>query len=506
MQVEKQEINIGKTIFEGEIKTSADGKLIVPDVKPDILKVLQVFAEPYLCEKVIEDGKVTLNGKTKINVLYLPEGEICNVMCLDTVFDFCETIKNADFREDMTLCAVCDVEKVSYNLLNSRKIGIEANIIIDVSVLSSEKILMVSNDALEDAEKLKKTIPFTISESFGDFKFNITEDIELPQGMKVCEILKTDISISDKEYKALPEKLVLKGKLIAGILYLDENNKVSHLDYDIPFTEVFEIKNLNDDSEIEINYEIGETTSKITGENSICVSANVMPQVKVSNSEEKEVLCDCYFLNDKCNLTYETIKMQEVLCRPNFSTVLKQLLQKEEKSPDILGVYKVQAKPWISDATIQNGKIMVSGKVLMYVLYIADSTDMPVCVIKEEVPFNYSVECSEKASSDDKVILDVFCEHISYTISSKESVEVRCGLQISGKVIKIFDEKVISDVETEALERKDSGITIYFIRGDESIWDIGKNYNVRQEDILFANEIEGEVNLTKGEKLIIPIS
>ena len=56
MQVRKQNINIGKSVFEGDIKTSAEGSIIVPDINPDILKVLQVDAEALLCEKIIENG------------------------------------------------------------------------------------------------------------------------------------------------------------------------------------------------------------------------------------------------------------------------------------------------------------------------------------------------------------------------------------------------------------------------------------------------------------------
>ena len=70
MQIKKQEINVGKAVFEGEIKSGAEGSIIVPDVKPDILKVLQVDADTFLTEKTIDNGKLILKGQLSFSVIW----------------------------------------------------------------------------------------------------------------------------------------------------------------------------------------------------------------------------------------------------------------------------------------------------------------------------------------------------------------------------------------------------------------------------------------------------
>ena len=47
MEVKKQCVNLGKTVFDGQVKASCEGNIIVPDVKPDIIKVLQVEADTF---------------------------------------------------------------------------------------------------------------------------------------------------------------------------------------------------------------------------------------------------------------------------------------------------------------------------------------------------------------------------------------------------------------------------------------------------------------------------
>ena len=136
MQIKKQEANVGKAIFSGEIKSGAEGSIIVPDVKPDILKVLQVDAESFLEEKTIDNGKLILKGKVSVNVLYIPDAEGCNVQCIKGIFDFCETLKRSEFEQGMEVSASCEISRVGYKLINYRKLGTEASIVLDVNITS----------------------------------------------------------------------------------------------------------------------------------------------------------------------------------------------------------------------------------------------------------------------------------------------------------------------------------------------------------------------------------
>ena len=161
MQIKKQEINVGKAVFDGEIKSGTEGSIIVPDVKHDILKVLQVDADTFLTEKHIDNGKLILKGQVCVNVLYVPETEGERVQCIKGNFEFCETIKRAEFEQGMEVVAFCDTNKVGYKLINSRKIGIESQIVINVSVNTTDRVCFVSE--MEDPCEIK-TDNFCIKE------------------------------------------------------------------------------------------------------------------------------------------------------------------------------------------------------------------------------------------------------------------------------------------------------------------------------------------------------
>ena len=509
LEIEKQSISVVKTVYEGEIKSNADGSIIVPDSKPDILKVSEVTAEPYFTEKLIEDGKITLKGKVRINILYIPDGEEKGLKSINGSMEFCETLKRSEFKEDMTLCAFCDVDKVSYKVLNSRKIGIDTKIVISVSVFANEQKELVSGVMADNAQTKSKELKFTGKQEYDEYSFIIDEEVEFPQGKAATELLKLDACILSKECRALDGKLVIKGKLGICILYEDADRKYNHLDCEIPFTEVFDAPSLSEDADCEVSYEIRETAYELKNNSqdtsALLVKAEIAVGLRTDEESTVSVLSDCYFTDADCNFSYEKAEMQEVSEQVKFSAVIKQLLQKAEGAPDISGVYKVQAKPSITETALNDGKLFVSGKIQVCVLYLTDDDENPIASITEEVPFSYTIDCDSKLSAGSKAVLGVECEHISYTISSKDSVEIRCGLIISGEIINAFNEEIISDVTAQPKEREKNGIVVYFVKEGDSLWDIAKNYHIKTDSILSANEKEADSRLSAGEKLIIPI-
>lgn len=508
MEIEKQSINVVKTVYEGEIKSNADGSIIVPDTKPDILKVSEVTAEPYFTEKVIEDGKITLKGNVRINILYVPEGEERGLKSISGRMEFCETVKRSEFKEDMTLCAFCDVDKISYKVLNSRKIGIDTKIVISLSVFADENMEIVAEVMSENAEAKTKSLKFTGKQDYEEYTFSVDEEIEFPQGKRAEDLLKADMCVLAKESRALDGKLVLKGKLGICILYEDAERKYNHLDCEIPFTEVFDAVGLAEDQDVEVCYEIRETEYELKNgaeTSSLVVKAEIAIGLKTDEEESVEVLDDCYFTDADCDFVYEKTKMQDTCAKVHFSAVVKQLLQKAEGAPSIAGVYRVQAKPYIEETSILGGKLMVSGKILMYVLYLTDDETAPIASITEEVPFRYTIDCDGKIAEGSKADLGAECEHISYIISSKDAVEIRCGLCISGEIVDVFEENIISDVVAKPTDKDRSGIAVYFVKEGDSLWDIAKHYRTKTENILSVNGKEADAPLKKGEKLIIPL-
>ena len=509
MEIEKNSISLVRTVYEGDLRSSAEGSIIVSDTKPDVLKVVEAAAEAYLVDKQIEDGKIILSGKVRINILYIPEGEDRKLENICGCLEFCETLRRSEFKEDMTLCAVCDIDKVSYKVLNSRKIGVETKILLSVSVFANEHTEAVSAVLSDNAEAKFKELSMIAAQQYDEFEFTVDEEVEFPKGKRAEKLLKADMCLISKENRALDGKFVIKGRLGICILFCDAEGKYNHLDSEIPFTEVFDISGLTEDEECEVSVQIGETEYELVNADSetsaLRVNARVTVGVKTERTENASVMEDCYFTDSDCEFSYEEVKLQSVAEQVKFSAVLKQLLEKDAAAPDIVSVYKVQAKPYITSSEAKNGTLGVSGRVLIYVLYLTGDSENPIAALSEEVPFSYVIDCDGKLAEDNKTVLDVECGHISYVINSKDAVEVRCGLEISGKIINASDEKIISDIKTEPRKNDKHGIVVYFVKDGENLWDIARSYHIKTDSLLAANGLEAGYTPSCGEKLIIPL-
>ncbi len=508
MQIKKQEINVGKAVFEGEIKSGAEGSIIVPDVKPDILKVLQVDAETFLTEKTIDKGKLILKGQVCVNVLYVPETEGERVQCIKGCFEFCETVKRAEFEQGMEVVAFCDTSKVGYKLINSRKIGIESQIIINVAVNTAERMSFVCG--IEDPCEIK-TDNICIKESCEnkEITFKIDETVDLPC-TDATEILKSNIMIFEKDYRSITGKVILKGKVCTSLLYVTERCCYEHFDFEIPFTEVVDYEGIEEDCECDVTYEILDTELRLVDSindngKSVSVCIRVQANIRREKCAYTEYIKDCYFTDSDCDFEYNEILCEEVAKKPMFSAIEKHIIEKSENNPDISKIYTSVAKPYITSTDVQNGKIAVSGRITVYVLYISEDERCPLAGIGEEVPFSYIIECPE-ATRETDVLLNIECEHISCTINSASSVELRCGIAIKGKVIKKCQVKVISDIMAREIEAKDRAMVIYFVKENDTLWNIGKNYHVRCKDICECNQLNDGEELKIGQKIVIPIS
>ena len=134
MELKKTMINLCELCAKGTAQTMADGDVIVPDTKPDILKLLQVDSDACITDKYIENGKLVLGGKVFYKVLYIPDGDNEKIKSILTSMDFRQVVEAKNADSDANIIAKAMVERVEFNTVNSRKLRLRAVIHIDYDV------------------------------------------------------------------------------------------------------------------------------------------------------------------------------------------------------------------------------------------------------------------------------------------------------------------------------------------------------------------------------------
>ncbi|MEG1442189.1 MAG: DUF3794 domain-containing protein, partial [Oscillospiraceae bacterium] len=263
-----EQLNIGEVVSIKYGQTMTEADIIVPDIKPDILKILDISGDVCIKQHVMQNDRAYVQGVVKINILYVPDGDVVGkIKSLSTSQEFNHSIDIVGATPDMQIFAEAEGESYDFSLINSRKINVRAVVGIGVKVTKAQEV-KIATGADEDKNIQIKTEKIMISSST-DGKTEqiiIREQTELPSGKpSIGEILKMRATGVSTEVQMIDGKAIAKGQVKLAILYCaeDETESIQYLENVLPFSEVFDVPGAVEDMEGEVEYSIADVYSEI---------------------------------------------------------------------------------------------------------------------------------------------------------------------------------------------------------------------------------------------------
>ncbi|MCH5211651.1 MAG: DUF3794 domain-containing protein [Oscillospiraceae bacterium] len=507
MELKKETVRLCSTIIKGTTQAMAEGDVNVPDIKPDILKILQVDADAYITDKYIENGRLVISGRAEYKVLYVPDKENERIKSILTSMEFRQTVDANGASPDATVIADASVERVEFSAVNSRKLRLRAIIHLDYEVCRTEDHDICTGVEENTAECSMAVMTFENVSDISEHTFTLKETLEVPSGQSsIGEILKTDVKISDTEHKTVTGKIIVKGNVGICILYTDDDNEIKFIEAEVPFTEVLDAENVREDTICDIDYNVvgvmTEAEKDSDGDMRIAaIDIDISASVRGSEPVELETLEDCFIPYSGTECKKETIMLNNIVERPISQNTIREIIDFPSNAPEVGGIYNVMTNSVITKSELQHSRLICEGRIEAYVLYLTNNAENPVYSIKKDIPFSYMIEC-ENAGGEGDIELKAEVKHVSYNLNSSGELELRCLLAIDGKLTEKVEFQNITDIESADREAK-HGIVICFAREGDSLWDIAKRYAIPQDKIVKYNSIE-ENKITKGTKLFIP--
>jgi len=137
IELKKDSIKINQLVHEDFSQTLVEGDIIVPDVKPDILRILQVDGTAVINNKDVQQDKVIINGTVNFKILYAPDISDTSdlseapVKSISASSNFVHQIELKDSRPNMSAQVESDIEHIEFNVLNGRKLNVKAVVNLD---------------------------------------------------------------------------------------------------------------------------------------------------------------------------------------------------------------------------------------------------------------------------------------------------------------------------------------------------------------------------------------
>lgn len=513
VKLQKEHVKLSEVICSRTCQTTAECDIIVPDVKPDVLKVLRVSSEAVITQKNVQADKVYLQGIIRTDILYIPDGNVLGkVKSISTTSDFSHFIDAKGAKPGMNLSAEAECESAEHTLVNSRKLNIRNKINMSIKVTSvCEVDIATGIDGDEPIEVKSENLKLCNSCCDAERDIIIRERLDVPSGKPdIGEILRFSAKPVSGELRLLDGKAVVKGELKLCTLYCgtDEDSSVQCMEHTVPFTEILEIDGISENMSGEIDYTVKNIYSEICRDSDgdkriLGVEITLCANVKTSEIIECQILRDAYGLSREIKTETSSYNIEQLI-----DTVFAQTAQKEsvcvpDYLPDIHQVCDCSAVPNIENIMVENGKVAVSGYITCTVLYLTSEQDTPISGFSHVLPFSHTFDIpgiTENSMCDAKADM----EHLDYTITSPRNIEIRSIVAISLKAVNTSESQLISmiDYDPDASKMCLPSMIIYFVQKGDTLWNIAKRYRTTPDAIIANNGPEKDF-LKAGNRIYI---
>lgn len=491
--MEKQLVKINRKVLSREKEISLSLDFIVPDIKPDVVAILDSNANAYIYKEEISNERIRFDGNIDSKILYLSDsGE---TRSLSVMMDFSEIIDDELITSELRYCSSIDLLSIDAKIINERKIVVSANANIKVDFFESTEVELLSS--LNDLANLQRKEENCKIKNFigaNKSKGSIKESLECGTADSILDIVNTEIKIGKTENKVSYNKVLSKTDCEVKIIYQTENMEIKVVKANYPIMSFIEIENVQEDNLLETNINLRNMQIFLTQNelNKININLEFETCLEVYKIEEISVINDIYSLDKVIEFTKKDFEAELATenIETNFSVSENVTIEDISKIIDTQSTVRVVSKERIGESVNYNLEVNVK------FIYELDSRSG---LAVKNVSFNTITTVEE--SLEGVTEFCIFNEN--YGINNDKvscDIELRSILKNNRfKKISVLD----NIIEKEEEEKNEYSLIVYFVRPKDTIWDIAKNFKVSMQSIIDANNLENPDKINIGDRLYI---
>lgn len=512
MELIKENIEYEQLLGEQTVDNMIKEEYVIPDVQPDVKKILMVEAKPKITSKEVMQNKIFVEGKLKCNVLYLANvdenSEVFNVVYTK---DFSAYIEMSGAKPDMNCSLECDIEHIESKIINERKIAIEGIIALKAGVYKTYEFDVIRDvDSMDDVQLLKN--PSTVDKVVGmvDGEMVGQSHIQVPMDKpEIGKIINCNVMVHKGDARLQDGKVQVEAFAKVNILYKALGSKdLCSLEDDVFVSEEMEFPNIDQfmDKSTEFavdNIEYDVKADDLGEDRIVDVEALIKCQVKVMHKAEFDMIEDAYSPSKMLKMDRKDYEFNAVLGQNVNETIIRENIEIDNNIPKPVEVIMSTGNVSVADKKILEDKVAMEGLLNVNVMYKTANEDENVAVLQDEIPFTCNVDIAG-AKIDMESIVKVNLESLEANVEAG-TIAVKAVARVYARVNYTTHKEFLVDIvplEDEVVKKKAS-ITIYVAQDGDTLWKIAKKYCATVEDLIKVNDLENE-NIMAGEKLLIP--
>lgn len=502
IETAKENIRINQIIGQKSETILVEGDIIIPDIKPDILRVVNTTGNICVYKKEITEGKIKIDGGINVYVMYLADSDNSNIRGLNSTIEFSQTIEIQDAKSGMNVESTINLKTLDCKILNGRKVSLKAMLDSNFRIYSNEEISLIKSvDNLGEVQIMNQDLQVNSLIGTGNTKVYAKDTLIISNEDNLADILKVDIGLSNKDVKISYNKVLAKADTGVKILYLTEDNRIKETTMQIPIMGFIDMLNISDDNICDVNYEIKNIIIKPNNveEHSIYVEIEYELNCNTYENRTVNIIQDLYSPVENISTKIDTVKVMQDkrIVKETFNIREKQNIAELQGNK----LYSVEVLPSIQKQNVLSDRIVYDGEVNLKFIYSEkDGVDTKTL----SIPFNFTMESGNIPIN---AIINTISEITmqDFIIMPDESIEIKIDIVLTADISRNSNIDIIKALEILEKQKEDPfSMIIYFVKPGDSLWKIAKKFNSTIRDIAAVNNIENVNKIDVGQQLFIP--
>lgn len=512
MEIKKKSVRALRVKSKASSQVTFDEDYNIPDIKPDVGRMIQSKGDMVMDEVRLSDGRAFLRGNLNVDLLYVGEDE-GEIYSLSAKLPMEEIINLEGIAGGDKMCLKWEIEDLSLYVIHSRKLNIKAIVTFYAVVDEPTEIRLPISVGDESVSVRKKKVCLMSLHVHKKDTMRVKEDIQLVSNRpNIRELLWHTIEARGIDLRPEDNVVKVKGELAIFVLYAgdDEGNPLQWMEYSLPFGGEVECPECRDELipniEVSMIHQGIEVKPDSDGEERIFqVDVVLELDMKMYKEEEHDIVLDVYTPLKECVIHGKKEILDSLLVRNSSKCRLTDRVEVKETQGKVLQICHSMGRIKIDKSAIVEDGILVEGIVLLKVLYIIGNDDMPFYSMETMIPFTHVAE-ARGITKECTYFLQTDMEQLSTTMVDSNELEVKATVGINVLVLNSREEMIIEKVEEQPLDRNKiqnmPGITVYMTGEGDTMWDIAKRFYTTVDEICRINELEGD-EVKPGQPLLL---
>ena len=482
----KKPITLDEMTTTESVQVVKEKDLIVPDGKPDLQSVVQLDGTVTIDQVDISKDRVMYRGKINVYVIYKTDGNDKEMYTMKGTIPIEDFVIVEGVDKDQNVDFECQIENMSYNVLNERKINAKAIMQITVSATGSQETTIITDvNADSVVEAKEETIEIVSLGNEKEDKTIVKEDLTVPNNKPcIAEILKTALQLQDEQVKRTENEIKYNGMIEVVAMYkAADSDDIEVVTHRVPFEGAVECP--QDENEVywscdlEVEPSYMQVTPDYDGEDRIIESEFIVTAAYATYVKDNyNTIADIYLPGKKVTTKEKELNYVNLVDKKSVGIPKKETIAIDEDIPEGAEIVSVSIKPTVDDQTLKDGRLTVNGVLDMSVLLLSKTEEANnLDTIVSAVPFTQEIEV-ENIGDDAVLNVDVQVKDISVYAHTLKEIVLEYLLQLNVEEYEKESLKVVEEVNEEEMTKEEidayPSMVVYQVKKGDTLWNLAK--------------------------------